>query len=99
MTKPLEERRIPHISVLLSASSTEQDAVERAGELLRNRHRVGDFKIVHVKLAFEDERSKRYLVAFVMPYPTGIIYTDKAFDRIMDEWSMWILDPAGLLPN
>jgi len=68
----VEEVRLPHLSVVLPHSSTEDDAKEAAADLIANSMKIAHFEIMSVILEETGtiptpggmRQGKRYLVAF-----------------------------------
>jgi len=69
----VREKRVPHVTIILPPSSTEDDAVEAATDLISDGLNVKRFDILHVEMVEEGEfktaagvlPGKRYIVAYL----------------------------------
>jgi len=90
MDEHVHEQRLPHVTLVLPLSSTEDDAKEAAHDLILNGLDLENFEILHVELMEEGEirtkkgliEGKRYLVAFRQVHGE-VVYTHPDLDAIM----------------
>ena len=91
MDRIVHEKRLPHVSVVLPMSSTEDDAQEVAQELIQNALNLEHFEILHVEVIEKGHiltkggmvEGKRYIVAFRQLHGETV-YVHPDYDVVMD---------------
>lgn len=92
MDKNVHEQRLPQITLVLSPSSTEDDARAVASDMISNGLDIERFEILHIEMMEEGTiqtkngmiKGRRYVVAFRQLYGE-VIFTHPDFDKIMDQ--------------
>lgn len=90
MDKNVHDQRLPHLSLVLPLSSTEEDAREAARQVISDRLDISTFEILQVELIQEGmihtrdgtKEGKRYRVVFRQIYGE-VVYIHPDFDAIM----------------
>ena len=90
MAKPLQTKRLPHMSIVLTPDATDEDAKIEAERLISQALKIDNVEIVYVKLVEEGLLStskgevdgKRYCVAF-RELVGQVIFVHPDFDEIV----------------